>query len=80
MLEKEFDFYLAHQKDLIAKYLNKYLVIKGEEVIDAFDTKEEAYDFATSKFELGTFLIQQCLPGDLGHSQFFHSQVIFANI
>lgn len=80
MLEKEFDFYLAHQKDLILKYLNKYLVIKEEQVINAFDTIEDAYDFATSKFELGSFLIQQCLPGDLGHSQIFHSQVIFANI
>lgn len=80
MLEREFDYYLAHQKELLSKYLNKYLVIKEEGVVDAFDTKEEAYDFATSKFELGTFLIQQCLPGDLGHSQIFHSQVIFANI
>ena len=80
MLEKEFDFYLTHQNELINKYLNKYLIITDEQVAVAFDTKEEAYDFATSKFELGTFIIQQCLPGDLGHSQIFHSQVIFANI
>lgn len=80
MLEKVFDFYLTHQNELINKYLNKYLIIKDEQVAVAFDTKEEAYDFATSKFELGTFIIQQCLPGDLGHSQIFHSQVIFANI
>ncbi|MES2800586.1 MAG: hypothetical protein V4638_11260 [Bacteroidota bacterium] len=80
MLEREFDYYLSHQKELITKYLNKYLVIKDEQVANSFDTKEEAYDFATSNYELGTFLIQQCLPGDLGHSQIFHSQVIFATI
>ena len=80
MLEREFDFYLAHQKILVKKYLNKYLVIKGEQLVDAFDSQEKAYDFATSKFELGTFLIQQCLSGDLGHSQTFHSQVIFTGI
>ena len=44
----------------------------------SFDTKQEAYDYATEKFELGTFLIQHCLPGDLGHTQTFHSQVIFS--
>lgn len=78
MLEREFKYYLDNQKELVKKYLNKFIVIKDQEVVDAFETKQEAYDFATKKFELGTFLIQQCLSGDLGHTQTFHSQVIFS--
>lgn len=80
MLEKEFDFYLLHQKDLVLKYTNKYLVIKDEKIVEVFDTNQQAYDFASSTFDLGTFLIQFCLPGDLGYTQTFHSQVIYTAI
>ena len=78
MLEKEFKFYLDNQKDLLKEFLNKYIIIKEQKVVASFDTKQDAYDYATEKFELGTFLIQHCLPGDLGHTQTFHSQVIFS--
>jgi len=77
MLEKEFQYYLDNQEDFVKKYSNKFLVIKNQEVVGVYNTKEGAYDDATSKFELGTFLIQQCLPGTLGHTQTFHSQVVF---
>ena len=76
MLKQEFQYYLDHQEELVKKYLNKFLVIKDQKV-GVYDTKQEAYDDATSKYELGTFLIQHCLPGTLGHTQTFHSQVIF---
>ncbi len=78
MLENEFKFYLDNQKELLKSHLNKFIVIKDQKVVAAFNTKQESYDYATENFELGTFLIQQCLPGDLGHSQTFHSQVIFS--
>ena len=77
MLEKEFQYYLDNQADFVKKYPKKFLVIKNQEVVGVYDTKEKAYDDATSKFDLGTFLIQQCLPGTLGHTQTFHSQVVF---
>lgn len=77
MLEQEFKYYLDNQKELVKKYLNKFIVIKDQNIVADFDTKQEAYDYATEKFDLGTFLIQQCLPGDLGYTQTFHSQVIF---
>ena len=77
MLEKEFKFYLDNQRELLKEFLNKYIIIKEQKVVASFLTKQEAYDYATDKFELGTFLIQHCLQGDLGHTQTFHSQVIF---
>lgn len=77
MLEQEFKYYLDHQEELVKKYLDKFLVIKDQKVAGVYETKEAAYDDATSKYELGTFLIQHCLPGSLSHTQTFHSQVIF---
>ena len=80
MLKKEFQYYLDNQEELVKKHLNKFLVIKDQKVVGVYDTKQEAYDEATSKYELGTFLIQHCLPGSLSHTQTFHSQVIFNQV
>lgn len=77
MLEQEFKYYLDNQAEIVKKHLNKFIVIKDQSIVGSYDTKQEAYDTATSKYELGTFLIQHCIPGNLGHTQTFHSQVIF---
>ena len=77
MLKQEFQYYLDHQEELVKEHLNKFLVIREQKVVGVYDSKQEAYNEATSKYEMGTFLIQQCLPGTLGHTQTFHSQVIF---
>jgi hypothetical protein len=77
MLEKEFQYYLDHQSELVQKYNGKFLVIKDEEVISVFDTDEEAYFQTTQKFEPGTFLIQYCETGDSSYTQTFHSRVVF---
>jgi hypothetical protein len=78
MLEKEFKYYTDHQKDLVAKYEGKYIVIKGEQVLGAYDSEMEAYNASVKTSELGTFLIQQCLPGKENYTQTFSARVIFA--
>jgi hypothetical protein len=77
MLKQEFEWYLQHQEELVAKYLNKFLVIKDKQVVGVFDNQQSAYATATKKHELGTFIIQQVLPGEQGHSQTFHSRVVY---
>lgn len=78
MLDKEFKYYLSHKEDLLKEYPGKFIVVKDESVVGAFDSEIDAYTFGTGKFELGTFLIQQCLPNDENYIQTFHSRVIFA--
>ena len=48
-LEKEFEYYLAHQAELVAKFDGKFVVIKGNEVLGAYDSEIEAMmgDFDT---------------------------------
>lgn len=77
MLEKEFQYYLDNQADLVKKYEGKYLVIMGEEVVETFSSDEEAYFDSESKHELGTFLIQYCEEGERAYTQSIHSQVSF---
>lgn len=76
MLEKEFQYYIDNQSDLLNKYNGKFIVIKGDDVIGIYETHADAYDNTIKDNELGTFLIQHCLPGTESYSQTFYSQVI----
>ena len=78
MLEKEFKYFVNRHDDLVSLYNGKYLVIKGEAVVGAFDSEIDAYCDAVDKFTLGTFLIQKCTPGNEAYTQTFHSRVTFA--
>lgn len=77
MLEKEFTYYLNNQSEFVKKYAGKFIVIKDEEVVGAFDSHLEAYENSVKKYELGLFLIQHCEPGSDSYTQTFHSRVFF---
>ena len=76
-LEKELQFFKKNQLDLLKDYKGKFLVIKDEKVVGVYDSEAQAYTEAQKQFELGTFLIQQCLPGNDSFSQTYHSRAIF---
>lgn len=76
MLEKEFQYYLKNQAELVEKYNGKFIVLKNEKVIGVYDSHSNAYTETLKSEQLGTFLIQHCLSGTDSYSQTFHSQVI----
>ncbi len=63
MFEKELDFFIANQDELVARYPGQVLVIKDQEVVGAFRSPLEAYLEATKRFTPGSFAIQRCLAG-----------------
>ncbi|GAI78516.1 unnamed protein product [marine sediment metagenome] len=74
-LGKEFNYYLEHQTELVEKYNGKFIVIKDGKVLGAFASALEAVEKTTEQHELGTFLIQQCEPGNASYTQTYHSRV-----
>lgn len=76
MLEKEFKYYLDHQKELVKKYNNKYIVIVDEKVVGSYDTQVEAFDASSKDYKVGAFLIQLCTPGEESYTHVFHSRVM----
>lgn len=64
MLEKEFQYYLDNQDDLVKKYNGKYLVIKDTSVVGVYDDEDVAYFDAVEKYGLGNFILQLCTPGE----------------
>lgn len=65
MLEREYDFFLNNKETLFANYHDRVIVIKDEEVIGDYDTKEEALRETVKEHELGTFLIQEISQEEL---------------
>jgi hypothetical protein len=78
-LKKEFDYYLAHQNELVTKYNGMYVVIKDEKVIGAFEDQLKAVSETAKTHELGTFLVQKVEPGTDAYKQVFHSRVAFSH-
>jgi hypothetical protein len=76
-LEKDFQFYLDNQAELVEKYNGKYIVIKDCRVIGAFDSEIKAVEETSKEHELGTFLVQKCEPGSESYTQTYHSRVAF---
>ncbi len=77
-LEQEFDYYLAHQDELVGAYDGRVLAIKGCQVIGTFNTELEAVREVAKTHEIGTFLVQRCEPGEDAYTNYFHSRVSFA--
>lgn len=64
MLDKEYSYYQDNKDTLLSKYRDKFIVIKGEEVIGSYDSKEQAFTETLKTEKLGTFLVQQCVEDD----------------
>jgi len=77
-LEKEFNYYLEHQDELVKKYDGKFIVIKDCAVIGAFDSELEAIERTAEQYELGTFLVQKCEPGNQAYTATYHSRIALA--
>jgi hypothetical protein len=78
MLEKEFKYYLKNQDELLKKFNGRYIVIKNETVLGDYGSEIEALEVTKEKHEVGTFLIQKCTPGNIDHTETYHSRVVFA--
>lgn len=76
-LENEFNYYLGHQDEFVKQYNGKFIVIKGNKILGAYDTELEAIRQTSKTEKLGTFLIQKCEPGEASYTQNYHSRVAF---
>jgi hypothetical protein len=77
-LQREFEFYLSHQDQMVEKYDGKYIVIKNEDVLGAYDDELTAVTQTKKHHELGTFLVQKVSRGAAEYSQTYHSRVVFS--
>lgn len=72
--DKNYEYYISNKKELCKKYLNKYLIIKDESVVGAYETFEDALKEAKN-IEAGTYIIQKCEKDE--EVQIFHTRIRF---
>jgi len=63
MFTEELNFFIANQDQLVERYSGKVLVIKGQSIVGVYPNVLSAYLEAQKEHELGSFMIQLCLPG-----------------
>ena len=79
MLQKEFEWYLENQEELVEKYSGQYLVISGHKVLFGSIDKDSAYAEGINLAGVGNFILQRCTPGNEAYSMTYHThRVCFA--
>lgn len=78
-LKQEFEYYLAHQAEMVSRYNGKFIVLKNREVIGVYDSELGAVAETQKTHALGTFLVQKVEPGQGAYTQTFHSRVAFSS-
>lgn len=58
-LEEELKTYESKKEGLLVKYTGKYVLIKGSEVIDIFETEKDALRIGIEKFGNEPFLVKK---------------------
>lgn len=64
-LEKQYDYYVDHEKELLEKYNGMHLIISDDLQVMAFVKPQDAFEYGEEHFGLGRFLLQRCAPGVL---------------
>ena len=65
-LAKELRTFAEHKDELLAKHQGKFVLIKGDRLLDVFDTENDAYKEGIHKFGPSEpFLVKQILDVDL---------------
>ena len=76
-LDRDFDYFLENHEALVKKYNGKFVVIKDQQVIGAYDDANEAIKATTKKHKLGTFLVQECSEDPRSIHQTFQTRFSF---
>lgn len=58
-LEKELKYYQDHLDELLQHYEGKFVLIKGEQLVGAFDDPRDAYEEGVKRFGNTPFLIKR---------------------
>lgn len=76
VLRQEFQNYLAHQDEFVAKYDGRVIALKDGVVLGDYDTAGSAMLALQDAHPLGTYLIQKVSPGNRDTTVSIYSPVV----
>lgn len=59
MLDTERQYFQDHQEELLKAHPGKFVIIREQRVVGAFDTLEDALSVGTKEFGLSPFLVRR---------------------
>ena len=62
--KRDFDFFITNYQELFKQYGHKFLAIKNEKVIGAYDSVPDAISKLSPTYKIGTYIIQECTGDD----------------
>lgn len=74
--EKEFNYYIDHQEELVKGYDGKVIVLKDNKVIGVFDNDLDAVTEISKTHKIGTFFVHKCGTGEENYTQTFYSPYV----
>ena len=64
-LENQYNYYVAHETELLEQYKGLHIVISNDMQVFPFKNPKEAYTFGVRNFGAGNFMLHKCEPDSL---------------
>lgn len=71
--KKDFNYFIEHYQEFYREYGHKFIAIKNEQVLGAYETEAMAIDETAKNYPFGTFIVQECNGDETGYTNFVSS-------
>lgn len=69
----DFKYFLEHYNEFFQKYGHKFIVIRNQEILGAYEDTVSAVDATTQTYPIGTFIVQECNGEESGYTNYLSS-------
>jgi hypothetical protein len=76
-LRDAFDYYLAHQDEMVQKYNGRVVAIKDRRVLGDYSDRTTAIQQTAKTEKLGSFIVQKVSPGEEDYTITLNSRAVF---
>jgi len=76
MQDQDYEYFLQNMEDIYQEHGHKFVTIKNQNILGAYDNFDDALNKTLKTEELGTFLIQECFKNKEECIQYFQGNVI----
>jgi len=77
VLSEEMETYEKHKNELLREHRGEYVLVKGSEVVNTFESQKDAIKIGIEKFGNAPFLVKKIL--EIDEKQNFTSNLIRVN-
>lgn len=77
MIKDDFNYYTAHQDEIVDGHIDEFVVIKDSQILGYYKQEAEAFE-AMKNHELGTFIVKKCQLRGTDTVVYYNNRVSFA--